>query len=145
MTNVTFHINGHKIIRLGFGAEPLQACSSGRSRRCSTRARRAAWRSCRSGRSARRTPAVPPGSRPIPRSLGSAHAGGPARLAADPALCEVAQRHGATTAQIALAWLFHTREKILLIPGTSSVSHLEENVRAGIDLTDEDVAALDAV
>jgi aryl-alcohol dehydrogenase-like predicted oxidoreductase len=63
--------------------------------------------------------------------LGSAVTGGPRQLAADPAIAEVAARHGATPSQIALAWLLHHSERILLIPGTSSVRHLEENLAAG--------------
>ena len=45
--------------------------------------------------------------------LGSAFAGGPAQLAADPAIAEVAARRGATPSQIALAWLLHHSERIL--------------------------------
>jgi aryl-alcohol dehydrogenase-like predicted oxidoreductase len=78
--------------------------------------------------------------------LGSAFTGGPATLAADPAIARVAQRHGATPSQVALAWLLHRDERILLIPGTSSVAHLEENVAATeVALDAEDLAALDAV
>jgi aryl-alcohol dehydrogenase-like predicted oxidoreductase len=78
--------------------------------------------------------------------LGSAFTGGPARLAADPAISQVAARHRATPSQVALAWLLHRDERILLIPGTSSVAHLEENVAAAaIALDAEDLAALDAV
>jgi aryl-alcohol dehydrogenase-like predicted oxidoreductase len=78
--------------------------------------------------------------------LGSAFTGGPAKLAADPAVARVAARHGATPSQVALAWLLHRDERILLIPGTSSIGHLEENLAAGaLALDAEDVAALDAV
>jgi aldo/keto reductase family protein len=49
-------------------------------------------------------------------------------------------------AQIALAWLLHRDEHILLIPGTSSAAHLEQNVAAaGIALDGDDLAALDRV
>jgi pyridoxine 4-dehydrogenase len=76
--------------------------------------------------------------------LGSAFTGGPGQLAAEPAIAEVAQRHGATPSQIALAWLLHRSERILLIPGTSSVQHLEENIAAGeIDLDERDVQRLE--
>jgi pyridoxine 4-dehydrogenase len=76
--------------------------------------------------------------------LGSAFAGGPRQLAADPAIAEVAARHGATPSQIALAWLLHRSERILLIPGTSSISHLEENIAAGeIALSAEDMERLE--
>ena len=76
--------------------------------------------------------------------LGSAFAGGPTQLAADPAIAEVAARRGATPSQIALAWLLHHSARILLIPGTSSVRHLEENIAAGeIELDDEDLQRLE--
>ena len=76
--------------------------------------------------------------------LGSAFAGGPGQLAADPAIAEVAAWHGATPSQIALAWLLHHSPRILLIPGTSSIRHLEENIAAGdIELPDEDMERLD--
>ena len=75
--------------------------------------------------------------------LGSAFAGGPARLAADAAIAAVAQRHGATPAQVALAWLLARYDRMLLIPGTQSVAHLEENVAAAdLTLTDDDLAQL---
>jgi aryl-alcohol dehydrogenase-like predicted oxidoreductase len=78
--------------------------------------------------------------------LGSAFAGGPATLAADPAVARVAARHGATPSQVAIAWLLHRDEHILLIPGTSSVSHLEENLAAAELLLDaDDHDALDRV
>jgi aryl-alcohol dehydrogenase-like predicted oxidoreductase len=58
-------------------------------------------------------------------------------------LHEVADRHGASPMQIALAWLLRRSPAMLPIPGTSSVEHLEENVAAAaIELSDEDVAAL---
>ncbi|MGZ6651987.1 MAG: oxidoreductase [Solirubrobacteraceae bacterium] len=76
--------------------------------------------------------------------LGSAFAGGPAQLAAEPAIAEVAERHEATPSQIALAWLLHHSARILLIPGTSSVRHLEENIAADeIELDDEDLQRLE--
>jgi pyridoxine 4-dehydrogenase len=78
--------------------------------------------------------------------LGSAFTGGPARLAAEPAVAEVAARRGATPAQVALAWLLARDERVLLIPGTSSVAHLEQNLAAGeVELDDADLAALDGV
>ena len=61
-------------------------------------------------------------------------------------LARVARRHGTTPYQIALAWLLARSEAMLVIPGTSSVSHLEENVRAAeIQLTPEDLEELAAV
>jgi aryl-alcohol dehydrogenase-like predicted oxidoreductase len=76
--------------------------------------------------------------------LGSALAGGPRQLAADPAVAQVAVRRGATPSQVALAWLLHRSERILLIPGTSSIQHLEENIAAGdIDLDEQDMQRLE--
>jgi pyridoxine 4-dehydrogenase len=55
----------------------------------------------------------------------------------------VADAHGATPFQIALAWLLHRSPAMLPIPGTSSVQHLEENVAAAaLRLTDEELAAV---
>ena len=45
-------------------------------------------------------------------------------------LAEIAESHRASTTQIALAWLLHRAPNILLIPGTTTVSHLEENMQA---------------
>lgn len=57
----------------------------------------------------------------------------------------VAARHGATAAQVGLAWLLAHRDNIVLIPGTSSIAHLEQNLAsAELVLTDEDIADLDA-
>jgi pyridoxine 4-dehydrogenase len=51
-------------------------------------------------------------------------------------LDEVAAAHGATAAQVAIAWLLQRSPAILPIPGTSSVAHLEENVAAaGLELS----------
>jgi pyridoxine 4-dehydrogenase len=76
--------------------------------------------------------------------LGSAFTGGPAKLAADPAVAAVAARHGATPSQVALAWLLQRDEHILLIPGTSSIAHLEENVSAAaVALDADDLEALE--
>ena len=58
---------------------------------------------------------------------------------------EVAERHGATTAQVALAWLLAVSPVTLPIPGTGSLEHLEENVAAtAIQLTEEDLTDLAA-
>jgi len=58
----------------------------------------------------------------------------------------VAAKHGATHMQVALAWLLQRSPTILLIPGTSSVAHLEENLAAGrLTLDDEDLATLNAL
>ncbi|MDE1008548.1 MAG: aldo/keto reductase family oxidoreductase [Paraburkholderia fungorum] len=62
------------------------------------------------------------------------------------ALSTVAQRIGATPMQVALAWLLHRAANILLIPGTSSLGHLRENMQAArLSLTDEVLAELDAI
>ncbi|TWW00782.1 aldo/keto reductase [Chitinophaga pinensis] len=54
-------------------------------------------------------------------------------------ISKIAASHNATTAQIALAWLLRRADNILLIPGTKSVTHLEENLKAAdIELTDEE-------
>jgi aryl-alcohol dehydrogenase-like predicted oxidoreductase len=78
--------------------------------------------------------------------LGSAFRGGSARLAGDPAIVQVADKHRATPTQIALAWLLARYERMLLIPGTSSIAHLEENMAAmELELDDGDLAGLDRV
>lgn len=59
-------------------------------------------------------------------------------------LTDVAERLGATPMQVALAWLLRRAPNILLIPGTSSLRHLEENLAAtGYDLTDAVCVELD--
>jgi len=61
-------------------------------------------------------------------------------------LSAVADRLNATPMQIALAWLLQRSPNILLIPGTSSVAHLKENLAtATIVLPDDAVAELDAI
>lgn len=61
-------------------------------------------------------------------------------------LSDVASRIGATPMQVALAWLLHRSPNILLIPGTSSVKHLEENLAAGsLALSDEVLRELDGI
>ena len=61
-------------------------------------------------------------------------------------LAAVAGRLGATPMSVALAWLLHRSPNILLIPGTSSVDHLRENVGgAGLALPPEELAELDAI
>ncbi|MFC6342970.1 aldo/keto reductase family oxidoreductase [Nocardioides hankookensis] len=62
------------------------------------------------------------------------------------ALSAVAARLSSTPMAVALAWLLQRSPNILLIPGTSSVAHLRENVAgAGLALSAEDVAELDAI
>jgi pyridoxine 4-dehydrogenase len=61
-------------------------------------------------------------------------------------LSEVADRVGATPMQVALAWLLHRSPNLLLIPGTSSVAHLRENLAAGqLTLSDEALEELDGI
>ena len=61
-------------------------------------------------------------------------------------LSEVAEGLGATPLQVALAWLLRRSPNILLIPGTSSVAHLRENLAAAeLDLPAEAMARLDGI
>jgi pyridoxine 4-dehydrogenase len=61
-------------------------------------------------------------------------------------LDKIAEAYDATGRQVALAWLLQRSPNILLIPGTSSVAHLEENLAsAHLRLSEEDVATLDAL
>ena len=61
-------------------------------------------------------------------------------------LAELAKRHEATPAQLALAWLLKRSPVMLPIPGTSSVEHLQDNILgAGIELTADEFAKLSAV
>ena len=60
-------------------------------------------------------------------------------------LDELAKQHNATTSQLSLAWLLHRSPVILPIPGTSSVEHLEENIKAAdITLSDAEWQDLEA-
>lgn len=62
------------------------------------------------------------------------------------ALQKVADRHNATIHQVALSWLLHHADNILLIPGTSSVDHLEDNLKtANVELTEQDMKDLDGL
>jgi pyridoxine 4-dehydrogenase len=62
-----------------------------------------------------------------------------------PVVTGIAARHGTTPAQVALAWLLAVADNVLLIPGTSSCSHLAENLAAGtLSLQDDEVASLSA-
>jgi pyridoxine 4-dehydrogenase len=77
--------------------------------------------------------------------LGSAFGAAP-RPTEDPTVQAVAARLGATAAQVALAWLLHHAPHVLLIPGTSSLAHLEENLAAGeLELGEDDLRELDAL
>jgi pyridoxine 4-dehydrogenase len=72
----------------------------------------------------------------FPLSAGKIEEGGP--------LERVARRHGVTVYQVALAWLLARSPAMLVIPGTSSTAHLEENIAAAeLPLTPEDLRELD--
>jgi pyridoxine 4-dehydrogenase len=61
------------------------------------------------------------------------------------AVAKIAERHGATPSQVALAWLLGYSAVMLPIPGTGSIAHLEENVAAAsLQLTAGELSALDA-
>jgi pyridoxine 4-dehydrogenase len=75
--------------------------------------------------------------------LGSAFPGMP-KVTENPAVVELADQLGATEAQVGLSWLLHHSPNILLIPGTKSLAHLEENMATlSLPLTEEQVAALE--
>lgn len=66
--------------------------------------------------------------------------------AADSVLQSMAQRHGASSGQIALAWLLHRAPNLIPIPGTTSLKHLEENMAASqIALSAAEVLELSAL
>lgn len=65
-------------------------------------------------------------------------------LATADRLRQIAEEKGCTTAQLALAWLLHRSEDVIPIPGTSSMSRLEENIQAAvIELSDEEAHAIE--
>jgi aryl-alcohol dehydrogenase-like predicted oxidoreductase len=67
-------------------------------------------------------------------------------LAATGVVAQIARRNGATPAQVALAWLLAHSPVMLPIPGTSKVTHLEENLGAvGLDLAPAELAELDKI
>ncbi|WP_454800704.1 aldo/keto reductase [Mucilaginibacter phyllosphaerae] len=67
-------------------------------------------------------------------------------VAAQEKLQQIAKKHDATVHQVALNWLLNHSKNILLIPGTSSVAHLEENMKtANIVLDAEDMDQLDGI
>lgn len=77
--------------------------------------------------------------------LGSAFPGQP-KVVEDATVQAIAGETGATPAQIGLAWLLAHDPNVLLIPGTSSLDHLEQNLAvASVRLTDDQVARLDAI
>jgi pyridoxine 4-dehydrogenase len=77
--------------------------------------------------------------------LGSAFPGFP-KVSDNPVVIDIAGELGATPAQVGLAWLLAHAPTMLLIPGTRSIAHLEENLGAGdVVLSAEAIARLDAV
>jgi pyridoxine 4-dehydrogenase len=59
---------------------------------------------------------------------------------------QVAEKHKASAHQVALSWLLHHADNILLIPGTSSIEHLEENMRSSsLELTAGDMEILNSI
>jgi pyridoxine 4-dehydrogenase len=62
---------------------------------------------------------------------------------AEGALADIGKHLGATATQVALSWLLHRAPNILLIPGTTSIAHLEENVAAAkLNLTQDQLQQL---
>ena len=61
-------------------------------------------------------------------------------------LRQIAEVHNVSSTQIALAWLLHRAPNILLIPGTTTITHLEENMQAAaIQLSEDEVTQLDVL
>jgi diketogulonate reductase-like aldo/keto reductase len=61
----------------------------------------------------------------------------------NPVVTDIAASHGATPAQVALAWLLAIADNVLLIPGTSSRGHLAENLAAGsLSLHNDEIGRL---
>ena len=74
---------------------------------------------------------------PLAKGFSAAAGGRPAAIA---------RRHGATPAQVALAWLLARSPVTVPIPGTASVEHLEENLGApGLELTADELTALGSI
>jgi pyridoxine 4-dehydrogenase len=77
--------------------------------------------------------------------LGSSFPGFP-KPVNDPVVARIASRIGVTPAQVALAWLLAHTPNTLLIAGTRSLGHLEENIAAGdVELNSDAMAQLDAI
>lgn len=71
--------------------------------------------------------------------------GGAVHSTADSEIARVARDLGATSIQVALAWLLHRSPVVIPIPGTSSKAHLEENIAAAdLELSDAQLARLEA-
>ena len=71
---------------------------------------------------------------------------GAAKVTHEPVVQQVAREVGASPAQVGLAWLLQHAPNVLIIPGTTSIAHLEQNVAAGsVELSGEQIARLDAI
>ena len=82
-------------------------------------------------------PYGPLGAQPFERDAPLGSAGSPC--------AGIAARLGATSAQVALAWLLRRSPNIVVIPGTTTIAHLEENIAAArVKLSDADFAAITA-
>ncbi|GAB2840337.1 aldo/keto reductase [Actinocorallia aurea] len=69
-----------------------------------------------------------------------------AKAAGNRIVTDIARAHGATPAQVALAWLLHRSPVLIATPGTSSAEHLADNLAAAdLELTPEQLGTLDAV
>jgi len=67
-------------------------------------------------------------------------------VASQDLLKQIAEKHQATVHQVALNWLLNHSDNILLIPGTSSIAHLEENMQAvSLELTEDDIRELNTI
>jgi pyridoxine 4-dehydrogenase len=67
-------------------------------------------------------------------------------VASQEKLRQIAEKYNATVHQVALSWLMNHADNILLIPGTSSVAHLEENVQAtSLELYENDINELNSI
>ena len=72
--------------------------------------------------------------------------GGGTDAKSDDVMQRIADEKSATTHQVALSWLLHHADNIMLIPGTSSVAHLEENMKAAsLELSEQDMNDLGAL
>ena len=61
-------------------------------------------------------------------------------------IADIAQKHKVKPNQIALAWLLHRYPNVILIPGTTTIAHVEENIKAGeIQLTEDEMKALNSI
>ncbi|QDP41546.1 aldo/keto reductase [Radiobacillus deserti] len=71
---------------------------------------------------------------------------GSAKVTADPVVQEVAKEMGISPVQVGLAWLLQHTDNTLIIPGTTSISHLEQNIAVGsIRFNEKTMKRLDAV